>query len=60
MPNMISEDLKQVNSDIIRERKITHIYNARSRVNHVTKFKNTPKISKMDMTDIEKAHICSD
>ena len=40
-------------------RKGTHNYNTSSRVNHVTTFKNTPKIFQMDMTDTAKTYIGS-
>ena len=42
---------------------VTHKYNTRSitkRVNHVTTFKNTPKMFKMDMIDTAKTRIGSD
>ena len=42
------------------EIKGTHEYNTRSRVNHVSTFKNTPKMFKMDMIDTSKTHIGSD
>ena len=32
--------------EIIRARKCTHTYNTRSKVNHVTTFKNIPKMFK--------------
>ena len=41
-------------------RKGAHKYNIRSRVNHVTTFKNTPKVFKMDTPDTSKIHIGSD
>ena len=60
LPHVITEERKQGKIDIIRAIKGTHKYNTRSRVNHVTTFKNTPKIFKMDMTDTAKTHIGSD
>ena len=48
---------KRGESDIIIVRKGTNKHNTRSRVNHVTKFKNTPKMFKMDTTDTSKTHI---
>ena len=54
---MIPEVEKQKKSEIIMARKGAHKYNIRSRVNHVTTFKNTPKVFKMDTTDSSKTHI---
>ena len=48
---------KQVKSDIGMARKVTQKYNTRSRVNHVTTFKNTPKMFKMYTEDTSKTHI---
>ena len=50
-PHMIPDVVKQVESDMRMARKVTHQYNTRSRVNHVTTFKNTPKMFKMDTAD---------
>ena len=36
------------------------MYNTRSKVNHVTAFKNTPQMFKKYMTDTSKTHIVSD
>ena len=44
------EKKQQEKSVIIRARKFTHKYNTRSKVNHVTAFKNTPQMFKKDMT----------
>ena len=41
-------------------RKGTHKYNTRSRVNHVTTFKNTPQMFKNDMTYTSTTNIVSD
>ena len=60
LPHVIHKEKKQEKSDIRRERKVTHKYNTISRVKHVTTFKNSPKMFKMDVTDTEKAHIGSD
>ena len=46
LPHVIPEGKKQGKSDIIRARKVTHKYNTRSRVNHVTTFKIHLKFSK--------------
>ena len=51
---------KQENSDIRRAIKGTHKYNTRSKVNHVTTFKNTPQMFKKYMTDTSTTHIGSD
>ena len=45
---------------IRRTRKVTHKYITRSRVNHVTTFKNTPQMFKKDITDTSTTHIGSD
>ena len=47
-------------SVIIRARKGTHKYNNRSKVNHVTTFKNTPQMFKKYMTDTSTTSIVSD
>ena len=44
---------------IRRERKGTHKYSTRSKVNHVTTFKNTPQMFKNDMTDKSTTHVGS-
>ena len=57
---MISEVERQEKSDIRMARTGTHKYNTRSstnRINHVTTFKNTPKIFIMDKMYISKTHI---
>ena len=57
---MISEVERQGKSDIRMARTGTHKYNTRSstnRINHVTTFKNTPKIFIMDKMYISKTHI---
>ena len=36
------------------------MYNTRSKVNHVTTFKNSPQMFKRDMTDTSTTHIGSD
>ena len=41
-------------------RKGTHKYNKRSRVNHAKKFKNTPKMFKMNTADTSTIHIYTD
>ena len=41
-------------------RKGTHKYYTRSRVNHITTFKNIPKMFKMDTPYTSKIHIGSD
>ena len=51
---------KQAKIDIKRARKGTHKYNTRSRVNHVTTFKNSPKMFEMDVTVTENSHIVSE
>ena len=51
---------KQEKSVIGRARKGAHKYNARSRVNNVTTFKNTPQIFKRGMTDTSTTYIGSD
>ena len=56
---MIPEAGKQEKIDTRMARKVTHKYNTRFRVNHVTTFKNTTKILKMDTTDTPKKHIGS-
>ena len=60
LPHAIPEEKKRENSDIRRARIGTHKYNTKSRVNHVTTFKNSPKIFKIDVTDTSKSHIGSD
>ena len=60
LPHVIPEGKQQGKSDIRRARKVTHKYNTRSRVNHVTTFKNTPQIFKNDMTDTSTTNIGSD
>ena len=53
-PHMISEVEERPKSDIVVEIAITHKYNTRSstkRLNHVTTFKNAPKMFKMDATE---------
>ena len=60
MPHVIPEDQKQEKIDIRKARKGTHKYNIKFRVNHVITFKNSPKMFKMDVTDIAKEHIGSD
>ena len=50
-PHVIPEVEKQGKSDIRMARKVTHKYNTRSRVHHVTTFKNKPKMFKIDTTD---------
>ena len=57
IPHVIPEEKKQGKSYIRRARKVIHKYNNRSRFNHVTLFKNTPKMFKTDMTDTSKTHI---
>ena len=59
-PHVIHEAEKQEKSDIIMARKGKHKYNTRSRVNHVTTFKNTLKILKMDTKYTSKTHIGTD
>ena len=60
LPNATPEKKQQGKSHIIRTRKYTHNYNTRSRVNHVTTFKNTPQMFKNDLTDTSTTHIGSD
>ena len=60
LPRVIPKGKKQEKSDIRRARKVTHKYNTRFRVNHVTTFKNTPQMFKKDMTDTSTTHIGSD
>ena len=50
---------KQEYSNTRRARKGTHKYNTRSKVNHVTTFKNAPQMFKRDMTDTSTTHIVS-
>ena len=57
---MIQEEKQQKQIDIRRAGKVTHKYNTRSRVNNVTKFKNTPQMFKMDRTDTSTTHIVLD
>ena len=57
LPHVIPEKKQQEKSDIKISRKGTHEYNNRSKVNHVTTFKNTPQIFKKDMTDKSTRHI---
>ena len=57
---MILERKQQENSDIRRARKGTHKYNTRSKVNHVTTFKNTPQMFKKNIIDTSTTHIGSD
>ena len=59
-PHVIPEVEKHGKSDIRMARKGTHKYNTRSRVNHVTTFKNTPKTFKMDTTGTSKTYIGTD
>ena len=59
LPHVIPE-IKQGKNDIRRERKGTQKYNTRSKVNHVTTFKNTLQILKKDMADTSTTHIVSD
>ena len=40
--------------------KGTHKYNTRSRVNHVTTFKNTPQMFRKDIIDTSTTHIGSE
>ena len=47
-------------SHIKRTRKGTHKYNTKSRLNHVTTFKNTPQMFKNYMTDTSITHTGSD
>ena len=60
MPHVLSKGKQQGKIHIRRARKGTHKYNTRSRVNHVTTFKNTPQIFKKDMKDTSTTHIGSD
>ena len=46
--------------DSRRARKGTHKNNTRSKLNHVTTFKNTPQVFKKDMIDTSTTHIGSD
>ena len=55
---MTPEKKQQENSVIRRERNGTHTYNTRSKVNHVTKFKNITQMFKKDMTEKSTTHIC--
>ena len=56
LPHVIPEEKKQGKIDTIRARRGTHKYNNRSRVKHVKKFNNSPKIY---VTDTAKVHIGS-
>ena len=58
--HVTQENRQQENSVIIRARKGTQKYNTRSRVNHVTTFKNTPQMFKKGMKDTSTTHIGSD
>ena len=60
LPHVNPEGKQQENSFIRRERKCTYKYNARSRVNHVTTFKNRPQMFKKYMIDTSTTHIGSD
>ena len=57
---MTPEKKQQEKSVIRRARTGTHKYNTRSKVNHVTTFKNTPQMLKKYMTDTSTTHIGSD
>ena len=57
---MILEKKPKEKSDIRRSRKGTHNYNNRSKVNHVTPFKNKPLMFKRETKDTSTAHIGSD
>ena len=59
LSHVIPENKQQENSDIRRSRKGTHKYNTKSKVNHVTTFKNTTKVFKKYMTDTSRTHIGS-
>ena len=57
---MITEVEETPKSDTRVERTGTHKYNTRSstkRANHVTTFKNTPNMFKMDAAEKIKTHI---
>ena len=60
LTHVIPDGKQQGKRDIRRARKGTHKYNTRSRVNHVTTFKNTPQNFKKDMIDTSTTHIGSD
>ena len=59
LPHVVPEKKQQINKDIIRAIKGTHKYNTRSKVNHVTTFKNAPQMFKRGMTDTSTTHIVS-
>ena len=57
---MISEVEETSKRDIREEITITHKYNTRSstkRINHVTTFKNAPKVFQVDTKEEPKTHI---
>ena len=58
-PHVIPEGKQLGKSNIIRARKGTHKYNTKSKVNHVTTFKNTPQMLKKDITDTSTTQIGS-
>ena len=60
LSHVIKEGKQQGKSDIIRVRTVTHNYNTRSRVNHVTTFNNTPQLLKNDMTNRSTTHVVLD
>ena len=57
---MIPKGEKQENIDIRRTRRGTYKYITRSRVNHMTTFKNKPQMFKKYMTYTSTTHIGSD
>ena len=57
--HVISEGGEQGKSNIRRARKGTDKYNTRSKVNHVTTFKNTPQMFRNYITEKSTAHIGS-
>ena len=60
LPHVTPDKIQWEKSVIRRARKGTHKYNNRSKLNHVTTFKNTPQIFKRDMIDTSTTHIVSD
>ena len=60
LPHVITGKKKQEKIYIIMVIKVTHKYNTISRFNHVTVFKNSPKLFKMVVIDAANAHIGSD
>ena len=59
LPHVNPEKKQQGKNAIKRARKGTHKNNTKSKVNHVTTFKNTPQMFKKDMTDTSTIHTVS-